>query len=521
VRGVLLALIVLLSAPASAAAQEPLCKVTGPEARTEAMLRREMRVRGHYGFRADRAYVAKLIAQGPAHRRHGIRVTPAEDRYLDRREKVGLGAKAAAYLRRRPAITDFWEVRDDWPRGAYVAVFVTDDPARHRAAIKRLASRPQSTRVVRVRYSAQYKDRIDKRIQRDVEALEREGFEVLETETDWGVERIDISLVTRRSDHARYFERRYGSVVKTHATRSHTFPACVDAASYEIAPDGMSLTVRWEDAAKKPARIELTQLADRVAIGVVERLSVYPGFGGDSGSAVVRLRAPLGGRPVYDAYNGSRMLQTGPSPGDPPCPVRPERTPLEGLILEREQYGMNTDPAHVQSLLDAGLRFTPDEERWLEDYRRFESTSEVNGYLQGGRERKDWGGTTTVARYPDPPYLIVRLLRNQAFHQRQIRRIAKVPVRFETSTVQRDWFYTLPLYIGDDARPFDDFLDGYGRDGFYIARAEGDEGAQTVDVYVITTRADADAYFKGRYGGIVRVHVIGDRFECRGGYSFQ
>ncbi len=201
--------------------------------------------------------------------------------------------------------------------------------------------------------------------------------------------------------------------------------------------------------------------------------------------------------------------------------MRPERTPLEGLILEREQYAMNTDPAYVQSLLDAGRKFTPDEERWLEDYRRFNSTSEVNAYLQGGHERKDWGGTTTVAHYPDPPYLIVRLLRNQAFHQRQIRRIAKVPVRFETSTIQRDWFYTLPLYIGDDARPFDDFLDGYGRDGFYVAQAEGDEGAQTVDVYVITTRADADAYFKGRYGAIVRVHVIGDRFECRGGYSIR
>ncbi len=142
-------------------------------------------------------------------------------------------------------------MRDDWPRGPYVAVFMTDDPARHRAAIKRLAAHPQSTRVVRVRYSARDKDRIQKRIQRDVEKLERVGFEVLETETDWGVDRIDIELVTRRSDHARYFARRYGSVVKTHATRSHTFPACVNAATYEIAPDGMSLTVRWDDAAKQ------------------------------------------------------------------------------------------------------------------------------------------------------------------------------------------------------------------------------------------------------------------------------
>ena len=309
--------------------------------------------------------------------------------------------------------------------------------------------------------------------------------------------------------------------MKTHATRSRTFPACVNAATYEIAPDGMSLTVRWDDAAKKPARIELTQLADRVAIGIVERLSVYPGFGGDSGKAVVRLRAPLGGRPVYDAYDGSRLLQTGPSPGDPPCPVRPERTPLEGLVGEREQYGMNTDPAYVQSLLDAGRKFTPDEERWLEDYRRFEFDERGQRIPPGraraqGLGRDDHRRALPGAALPDRPAAAP-----QAFHQRQIRRIAKVPVRFETSTIQRDWFYTLPLYIGDDARPFDDFLDGYGRDGFYVAQAEGDEGAQTVDVYVITTRADADAYFKGRYGAIVRVHVIGDRFECRGGYSIR
>ena len=90
-------------------------------------------------------------------------------------------------------------------------------------------------------------------------------------------------------------------------------------------------------------------------------------------------------------------------------------------------------------------------------------------------------------------------------------------MRFEASTVQRDWFYTLPLYIGDDARASDGYLDN----DIYVVQEEGHEGSQTVDVYVITTRPDAEAYLKGRYGGIVRVHVIGDRVECRGGYSLR
>ena len=128
----------------------------------------------------------------------------------------------------------------------------------------------------------------------------------------------------------------------------------------------------------------------------------------------------------------------------------------------------------------------------------------------------DWGGKTVVARYPEPPYLLVRLHPQLRLpRQREVQKLAKVPVRFERSTVQREWFYTLPLYIGDDARANDGYLED-----FYVAQTDGQESTQTVDVWVITTRplAEAEAYFKGRYGGIVRVHVIGDRVECRGSY---
>ena len=77
-------LTLLLAAPAGAEAAEPACTVTGPEAKAERTLRDEIRVRRAHGFRSDRAYVAKLIAAGPPSRRYGIRLTRAEDRYLDR-----------------------------------------------------------------------------------------------------------------------------------------------------------------------------------------------------------------------------------------------------------------------------------------------------------------------------------------------------------------------------------------------------------------------------------------------------
>lgn len=513
-RWFLVLVIVLAAVPASAVAQARVCTVTGPEARGEAALRDEIRARGHYGFRNDRAYVARLIAAGPPSRAYGIHVTPAEGRYLDRREKLGVGAKLAAFLRRRPAIMDFWDVRDDWPRGPYMAVFVADDPAKYRAAVKRLASYPNATRVVRVRYSERAKDRIQRRIEHDRDALKRAGFELVETDADWGSDRVDVTLVTRRTDHARYFARRYGSVVRTHASAKSTSPACAKASQYEIAPDGLSLTVSWQEVSPKPLRVEVTERADRVAIGVVYAQSVYPGYGDAGGSTVVRLRAPLSGRPVYDAFDGARLIQAGPSPGSPACPVRPELSPLEQLMAERARYGMNTDRAVVQGLLDTDARFTPQEQAWVDSVQRLEVEDEVENYLQGGRVRKDWGGNTTVAHYPEPPYLIVRLLHNFAFRERQIRRIAKVPVHFVRSTVQRDWFYTLPLYIQDDARADSGFLDD-----FYVVQAEGHEDTQTVDVYVITTRTDADQFFRSRYGTIVRVHVIGDRVECRAGYS--
>ena len=519
-RVLLLALTLLLAAPAGAEAAEPRCTVTGPEAKAERTLRDEIRVRRVHGFRSDRGYVAKLIAAGPPSRLYGIRLTSAEDRYLDRwwrMDRIGPGAKLARYLRRQTDVMDFWEVEDDWPRGPYVAVYLKGDPARHRATVKRLAFFPR-TRIVRVRYSHRDKERLQRRIQRDDKTLERAGFTVSDTDASWGLDRVLVEVVTKRKDAARYFAARYGPAVKVRVYERSTVEGCARAGAFEIAPDGMSLTVSWSDAPKRPRRVEVTEYADRVAVGIVVGYSLYPGFGDPGGTTVVRLKAPLGGRPVYDASNGARLVQNGPAPGAPPCPTiaREEFTPLDELTAEREQYGMNVDPAFLQTLIDADIRYTPEEQKWLDHYREIEGGGRAEDYLMGGRVRRDWGGNTVVARYPDPPYMIVRLLRNFARHQREVLKLAELPIRFERSTVQREWFYTLPLYIGDDARANDGFLED-----FFVAQTDGHESTQTVDVWVITTRplAEAEAYFKGRYGGIVRVHVIGDRVECRGSYG--
>ena len=192
-------------------------------------------------------------------------------------DRIGPGAKLARYLRRQTDVMDFWEVEDDWPRGPYVAVYLKGDPARHRATVKRLAFFPR-TRIVRVRYSDRDKERIQRRIQRDDKTLERAGFEVVRRGHQWGVDRVLVEVVTKRKDAARYFAERYGPAVKVRVYERSTVDGCARAGAYEIAPDGMSLTVRWADAAEAPRRVEVTEFAGRVAVGIVVGYSLYPGL---------------------------------------------------------------------------------------------------------------------------------------------------------------------------------------------------------------------------------------------------
>ena len=62
---------------------------------------------------------------------------------------------------------------------------------------------------------------------------------------------------------------------------------CSTSGNYEIAADGMSLTVHWESGGgNKLERIEVTEFPDRVEVGVVEK--VYNG----ANTADLRYGAP-------------------------------------------------------------------------------------------------------------------------------------------------------------------------------------------------------------------------------------
>lgn len=522
-RTALLGTLAVLAAPAPAVAQEKVCNVPTPEAAAERTLQDYIRVRERAGFRADRAYVQSLLQRGLRRTEVGeLPATPREARYLALRERLELGAAGQRYLRRHPGSTAWWTVRDNWPREPYIVVHVTGDPARMLARLKPVARFPRNLRVERVRYSERELDRVENRVNEDYDRLRKAGFTVAGSEADLDRNRVYVELATRRGDHAAYFARRYGPAVRTRvATPEETYLECADAGPYVIAPDGMSLQLGWTTGGgAKTERIEVTEHPDRVEIGIVERVPVGARTLEARGeSAVAQLSAPLGARAVYDASKGARMLQSGPAPGDEPCPVRAERTPLEQAIAQRAEYGMNADPAYVQALLADDREYTEPERKWVKRLQRLDFESSVHEYLIHWRE--EWGGSQIVTDYPAKPYQVIRLVRRRAFHTRNLKRLTKWPDQLRTvaGKYRYDDIWELEQRIGDDAREHDGFFDGYGPDGYYLVQASGNDAIPGVEVKVITTRPGAAEYFTRRYGELAKVTVVGDRYECRGGYS--
>ena len=263
-------------------------------------------------------------------------------------------------------------------------------------------------------------------------------------------------------------------------------------------------------------RLELAEYADRVEIGIVERVPTVLTWEDQPGHGSVTLSAPLGNRPVIDAQSGKPMRQVGPAPGDPPCPTRPPEpapTRLEEAIAIRRAEGLRADPAYVQQRLNSGALYTRAELRWLAQRAALKNDRDrVDAYV---REHADeYGGSSIEGTFPARPYVVYRWTGHRARHEAALKRLSKHPGRVRTATAQHsmreiseleerirdDWFYEGP------------FFDGYGRTGLFVDGVWADDDA--VVVKVITARADARAYFTARYGPLVRVEVVGDRFEC-------
>ncbi len=334
------AAVLALAAPAQA--QERVCQpppgpLRAPTAaeNARAELERNAARRAGFGFRHDLTYVRALVKLGvwwEYDRGDYLWVTPREIRYLELRRQLWLGVAASRYLDRHPGLDGGTWVEDAWPKMPYLLVRVTRDPAKHLAALKQLAEYPSNLRTIKVRYSEPELRRLGDRIVRDERELIAAGLHVQHVTVDIEANRTRVELATARTDAAAYLVQRYGPQVQTAVTATTpTMLECNNTGfTFEVAPDGLGLTVSWgtyHDASTE--RLELAEFADRIEIGIVERVPTGVRDAENTfrtGSIV--LSAPLRARAVIDAKSGKPMLQVGPGPDDPPCPV-PARAPAD------------------------------------------------------------------------------------------------------------------------------------------------------------------------------------------------
>jgi hypothetical protein len=177
--------------------------------------------------------------------------------------------------------------------------------------------------------------------------------------------------------------------------------------------------------------------------------------------------------------------------------------------------GMRAEPAYVQSLLNRGHMFTKPEERWWERAR------EVAVEHLDVKDKTYAGSVVIANHYPDPAVAVYRFTRNARSHLAALRKRSKHPdaIRVENVTVTADQLAALNTRIADDAQTVSHFFDGYGHAGFYLIGLWRNELTLQVELQVITPRPDAVAYFTNRYGPLVHVSVIGDRFDCAASYG--
>jgi hypothetical protein len=308
---VVLAGLVALGAPAPTGAQaagERVCVRQPPPAETR-MIDVYIAGRKALGFRADEAYVRKLLRKGRWDSDlHWIPVTRREDAYLRLRHRLELGDAARRYLREHEDLDGGLSVEDDWPREPYLLQRLTRDRAKHTAALKRLARFPHNLRTKTVPLSYRQLRRIQRRI--DSDAHEADGFHVSGSEVDITPGAVRVYLITKRTDHRAYFRARYGPHVRTRVLGTELIVReCAELVGWAPGATPAEIDVWWQAGGGGVfAATEVTEYPDRVEVAVIGEFPT--GFRTSDWVAerhTITLAAPLGDRPVIGTTTGERL----------------------------------------------------------------------------------------------------------------------------------------------------------------------------------------------------------------------
>ena len=505
-----------LAAPA-AAASEPVCHgqlaPRTPAQEEQFLIEWAMEERAEYGLRADEAYVRELKRRGlPDSKFIPAPVTPAEERYVRLRYRLGLGPgpKAQRYLDQHRDLYGGGAIVDRFPRKPLLVVYLTRNRAMHTARLKQLVAYPRLLRTGDAAHSQRELERIEHHINyRDDDKLRKAGFDITSARLA-PPDRVVVPLVTPRTDYAEYFKRRYGPLVTVELKGTElTELVCVEAGYFEVKGEGRTLIVHWipQDSYAKRERIEVTEYDDRVELGVVERQPTAndtDGGGPDHFKLRVTLSRPLGDRAVIDAGDRQALRQFGGTPGAPPCP--PDG--LDEAIALRTVLGLPSDRNRVMRLVrrNPEAPYTRAELRWLDQFELIDVDPRISNYL--ARHHHEYSDHELVGRYPHKPHLVAWFTHHIKRHQRAL----GPTVRVRRAPQSSDQLYRVwdRIYAAADAAG--NVIGGYGDSAFYFNDIWTRKAH--VLVWVRTARTDAARYFREHFGPSVRVVVESRRWDC-------
>jgi hypothetical protein len=294
----------LLASLSLLGADEP--RICHGQLKPPTVVEQAMAYRRMFGLPSGRRYVRRVQRSGARRDDQGYAFTRREWRYWRMRTRIELSDKRRVerYLDRRPGLSGGISIEDDWPAGPYLQVRVTRDPAVHQSALRRLYR--HRLRAVAVEHPDPALQALRDRISADRDALEAEGFDIRGLGIDQDANRVVVHMVSSRSDHQQVFQERYGPAVLAFATPDDERLECEELDGYRVSSTGRSLVLLWtHSSGEELATVELTEHADRVEVGIVQRV---PFFGGPDdarfGRTRVQLAAPLRGRRVIDAATG-------------------------------------------------------------------------------------------------------------------------------------------------------------------------------------------------------------------------
>ena len=201
----------------------------------------------------------------------------------------------------------------------------------------------------------------------------------------------------------------------------------------------------------------------------------------------------------------------------PKTAAEEEQALIEGYMAQRAEFGFRSDEAYVRELIRRGvweydvgyIPVTPEENEYLRLRDKLDLGRKAQRYLN---RRKDlFAGLSIEDDWPREPYLLVRLTRDRASHEYNLKRLARYPDNLRTVQV----LFSMRELRRVQNRISDDW-EALKAAGFDMTTVGVDIDTNTVEVELITKRTDGAAYFKSRYGPVTVVVIASepDALEC-------